>query len=118
MRIPSPRNRRGAAVVEFALLLPFLMALFLIIGDQKDQFAAADANRVAVAQQLAADWNPVYECTVVAIEINQMESDVRSADGEMPAGHGAIAQAKIIGRIPSDGKLFAFQADHRALGWP
>ena len=33
MRIPSPRDRRGIAVVEFAILLPFLMGLFLFSID-------------------------------------------------------------------------------------
>src|SRR5208337_1834877 len=105
--------------VSFPLAeLHFLMDLLLVLGDQEHDFAAAYAYGVAVAQQLAANRNAVDEGAVVAVEINQMESDVGPADGEMPAGNRAITEAKMIGRIASDRKLLAFQPNHGALGWP
>ena len=75
----------------------------------------ADANGVAVPEQLSPYRYAIHERPVVAIQVDQVEGGIGLADGEVLSRDRAVVQAQVVGGIASDGKLAASQPYDRAL---
>ena len=110
--------RQQAVRLVLVLELYRLENQSFVLSDQEDQLASADAERVAVSQQLAAYRDTVYEGAIVAFQIDEMKRSIAFADGEVTPRYRAVAQAKIVGGVATDRKLVARKPHNRALRGP
>ena len=108
--------RRGQIYVLIFSKLYCLVNLLLVLGNQEDQLAPSDTDRVSVRQELTTYRYSIDECTVVTFEIDEMKGCISFADREVTSRDGTIAQTEMVRGISPHGKLIALQTDHTALG--
>jgi hypothetical protein len=62
-----------------------------------------------VGEKLAPHRNAIYECAIMTFHVDELESSIGFADGEVATRDCAIAQTQMVGGVATDRKLVTGQ---------